>query len=536
MAGITSTSGLASGLDWKSMIDQLRAVEHRPIDLVVQQKKLYEDKLKAWQDLNTSLLALRSASEKLRKVEGFDLYQAELRSSSTTDPAAILGVTIGAAGETGSYTIEVLKTAKAQKQASQSFSSTSTALGDGFVGTFQINGQTVTVAASDTLANVRTKINNLNSGDQATKVTASIVSYSSTDYRLILTSQQEGAAGFELQPEMVTAFGFTDIQAGQDAELNVDGNFLTRSSNTISDVLSGVTLNLKKAEPGTIISLDVNRDTAGIFNLIKEVVDKYNEAMNFIQAQSKYDSVNKKTGGVLFGEGTLRSVKSDLVNTIISPVSGVSSQFAILGQIGINLDKQGVLSINEKTLKGYLETNPEEVKKLFAADGTSDAGTLNYITSGLKTKPGTYAVNITQAPGPGVDVAGTINGEAAVGHGEILTGASGEPNVDGLVVKYTGTATGVAGTITLTSGAAESLYRSLYDITDTFSGYVSFKKTSLQDSIKRFDTQVSEMEARLDRRMDVMTNRFVLMEKTLGQLQSMSGWLSSQINSLAGSA
>jgi flagellar hook-associated protein 2 len=540
MAGLTTVSGLASGLDWRSMIDQIKAVEHKPIDLVVQQKTLFENKLKAWQELNTRLLALRSAAEKLRKPEGFDLYRADLRSSSATEPTAILSATVGATAETGTYNIEILQTAQAQKRASQSFSSSTVELGAGYAGTFQINGQTVTVAADDTLADVRTKINNLNVGEQATKVSASIVAYSPTDYRLILTSQQEGAAGFELLPEgstgLVAAFGFSEIQAGRDAQLEVDGIALTRSSNTIADALTGVTLNLKKAEVGTTITLDVNQDVTGVSDLIKELVDQYNEVMDYIRTQSSYDSVTKKAGGVLFGDGTLRSVKSDLVESIITPISGVSTSFSILGQVGINLDNQGKLTVKEETLKGYLESNPEDVLRLFAATGTSDNSQLNYITHGRNTLPGIYLVNITQAPGIGIDVAGTINGETAIGSGEILTGAAGEAHIDGLVARYSGAETGPVGSVTFTAGVAETLYQSLYSITDTFNGYVSFKQTSLQESIKRFDTQTSEMEARLEKRMEVMTNRFVLMEKTLSQLQSMSNWLSSQINTLTSSS
>ena len=252
MASTTSVSGLSSGIDWRSLIDQLRTAEHRPIDLLTKQKGTYGDKLKAWQELNTKLLSLKTAAEKLNTAKGFNLFTSSSSSSSVTNPDDLFTATIGTAGQTGSYTIEVLQTASAQKKASQSFSSQSTALGAGYAGTFQINSRDVTVAATDSLADVQTKINNLNSGAQATNVTASIVSYSPTDYRLILTSQKEGVAGIVTSPELAAAFGFTVIQAGRDAQLKVDGmpllEPLTRSSNTITDVLPGITLNLKKAE------------------------------------------------------------------------------------------------------------------------------------------------------------------------------------------------------------------------------------------------------------------------------------------------
>jgi flagellar hook-associated protein 2 len=536
MASTTSVSGLSSGIDWQSMIDQIRTAEHKPIDLLTKQKGTYGDKLKAWQDLNTKLLSLKTAAEKLNTAEGFNLFTSSTSSSSGTNPKDLLSAAIGTAGGTGSFAIEVLQTATAQKIASQSFSSRSSAMGAGYAGTFQINGQAVTVADTDSLADVQTKINNLNNGAQATNVTASIVSYSATDNRLILTSQKEGAAGIGLQtvgsPDLVAAFGFTEIQAGKDAQLKVDGMSLTRSSNTITDLLSGITLNLKKAEPGTTITLSINRDLDSVSSLIKGFVDQYNQVRDFIQTQSTYKQGSGQSNGVLFGDSTLNSVKSDLVKNVINPVWGVSSQFSTLGMAGIKLDNQGKLSVNESTLKGYLETNFEDIKKLFIAEGTSSTGNIKYITEGAKTTPGTYVVNITQAASTGGDVAGTINGEAAIGKGVTLTGAPGT-SIEGLVVSYSGTATGDVGSVTLTKGVAEAFTQTLSNLTDGHGGYVAYKQTSLQTSMDNLDHKVKQMETRLDQRMATLTNQFVAMETALGKMQNLSSWLSSQISQLS---
>ncbi len=176
MAPTSSVSGLSSGIDWRSMIEQIRTAEHKPIDLISKQKGVYENKLKAWQDLNTRLLGLKTAAEKINTPQEFNLLTGSSLSSSATKPDDLLTATIGEAGQIGSYAVEVLQTARVEKWSSRSFTSQSEALGTGYAGTFQVNGRTVNVAADDTLADVRTKINNLNSGDQATKVTASIVS------------------------------------------------------------------------------------------------------------------------------------------------------------------------------------------------------------------------------------------------------------------------------------------------------------------------------------------------------------------------
>jgi flagellar hook-associated protein 2 len=131
----------------------------------------------------------------------------------------------------------------------------------------------------------------------------------------------------------------------------------------------------------------------------------------------------------------------------------------------------------------------------------------------------------------GVDVAGTINGEAATGAGQILTGNDDEANVDGLVIKYTGTTTGAdIGSVTVTLGVAELFDRQLFNITDSYVGYVGFKQDSLQDKINDLDTQIEDMEARLDRKLENMINQFVAMEMALSALQSQSQWLTGQLN------
>jgi flagellar hook-associated protein 2 len=135
----------------------------------------------------------------------------------------------------------------------------------------------------------------------------------------------------------------------------------------------------------------------------------------------------------------------------------------------------------------------------------------------------------------GQDVAGTINGESATGSGQVLTGDEDNVNTDGLSVSYTGTSDNVdAGDIKLTLGVAELFGRTLFSITDPFEGYVAFKQDSLQNSIDNFETQIEDMEARLDIKTERMINQFVAMEVTLSRLQSQSNWLAGQINASYG--
>ena len=1035
-------SGLSSGFDWRTMIDQLIAIEHRRVDLVEERKSEYESKLSEWQSFNTKLLALKTAAEGLKDPEDFYLYASNMTSSdSSVDASDLLSVSTTSTASPGSYSIVITQLATAEKLSSKSFTSLSEALGSSYAGDIIINGKVITISDSDDLADVRNKINNANSGANPSGVTASIVNYGTSGYRLILSSNNTGAEGISLlnggASDLLGNLGFVDataktaktvitgghkseafsgaataiggssllnlsdgqigavtfditiggtlysadvsidlsstgdslndiatkinaafaalgspppsnpvsvisetedgntlyrlliegdtisytdsnnvletlgileragvsdekgvtgnvantsdgaaitfstlikdmdgyldytsgdkikltgtstsgagvttsldiddtttvaqlmsaidnaygnvttsvtadgkiqivdneigdvdlvvkltarnagdtadrdlsfdtnangfedggdpskirarqIQGGNDAQITVDGVTVTSSDNTVEDVLPGVTLSLLKAaasEP--TITLNIDRDIDAIMDNISDFVDKYNEVAAYISQQQTYDEDDETTGGVLFGDGTLSSVKSDLTSTLIQTVSGVSSEFSILGLVGINLDNEGQISIDTDTLQGYLETNFNDINSLFASNGSTSSGELEYVDHSQDTQPGTYTVHITNAavrsnatsidggvaadetltitegdktarigltsdmtlaqivsainteldtvytetlvgseslttdgatnyitsstkwseiygtpalesedvisltgttrngtevngeytidqvdsdtmqgflsaieevfsnevtasidnygrivltdkyagnsqlsleitepagkalnfgdvdvtPGAddgsqegrytiaisasddesghlalthdsygsghdftilesrndglwnqdteitvdnGEDVAGTIKGEAANGSGQVLTGADGENNVDGLLIKYTGTDENLdVGTATLTIGVAELFERALYNITDSYEGYVAFKQDSLHERISGLEDDIQDMEARLDKKMEMMINKFVAMEVALSKIQNQSDWLTGQIN------
>ncbi|MBN1904142.1 MAG: flagellar filament capping protein FliD, partial [Deltaproteobacteria bacterium] len=133
----------------------------------------------------------------------------------------------------------------------------------------------------------------------------------------------------------------------------------------------------------------------------------------------------------------------------------------------------------------------------------------------------------------GQDVAGTINGEATTGRGQTLTGDKNAANIAGLSINYTGSTTGNVGNIKFTAGVAELFERALYNITDSIDGYVANKIDSLSDQIDNKDEIIDNANARLDRKMEAMINRFVVMELALSKLQSQSQWLSSQLSTLS---
>ncbi|HRS56454.1 MAG TPA: flagellar filament capping protein FliD [Desulfomonilia bacterium] len=216
-----------------------------------------------------------------------------------------------------------------------------------------------------------------------------------------------------------------EIVAGQDAEITLDGITFTRSTNQISDVIAGITLDLIGAHENATITLNVVRDYEGVKDKIKELVDSYNKVVSYIAAQNEAPGEGNATKP-LYADTSLYTVKSTLRSIILSGVTGRDSGLDHLSLIGINIDKTGQLSINNAKLDGYLQSNFEDVVNLFSAQGTSMNSSLTYITSGINMAEGDYEVEITQtatrASAVGSGFSGVLSEDATL----TLTNARGK--------------------------------------------------------------------------------------------------------------
>jgi flagellar hook-associated protein 2 len=192
-----------------------------------------------------------------------------------------------------------------------------------------------------------------------------------------------------------------EVISGQDATVEIDGVSVTSSTNVIDDVISGVTLNLVAESDSTTLSLNIDYNREKIQSNIQTFVDKYNDVMGYINSQFSFDAEAEETGGILFGDGTLRSVKSDLTALISESIWGLDNDFSSLGLVGIenrlNNENQLELRIDEATLNGYLQTNLKDIVSLFTGQGTPSNSTVTYVGHSRSTEAGEYAVHIDRA-------------------------------------------------------------------------------------------------------------------------------------------
>jgi len=221
------------------------------------------------------------------------------------------------------------------------------------------------------LQELRSEINGLNSGDDATGVVASILQVSDNDFRLLLTKEETGE-----DMAFTDAAGdyFSQLQASEQAQFTIDGISMTRSSNTVDDAIPGLTLNLQGEDDTTALTLEVGRDNDEITGNIRSFVNAYNDVMGYINQQMKYNEATERTGGALFGDNTLKSIKSNLQNLVVE--SGLSA-------VGITTGNDNKLNIDADELEDALNTDFEGTVSLFNSMATVMDDSLDNVTDSI---------------------------------------------------------------------------------------------------------------------------------------------------------
>ncbi len=186
------------------------------------------------------------------------------------------------------------------------------------------------------------------------------------------------------------------LAEGQDAEILVNNTTVTRNSNNFSDTIQGLSLNLKKADSTNEVVVTVIRDTSALKAKIESLIKSYNSVVDFVEKNSAYDKETDTTGP-LNGESTSRSVLQRLRDTLQQSFSVDGYDYTRLFQVGIEFDSSGRLKINSSKLDDVLKNNVDALSRLFTVTRTSSESDIDFSYSSVKTKPGTYTVNVTTA-------------------------------------------------------------------------------------------------------------------------------------------
>jgi flagellar hook-associated protein 2 len=469
--------------------------------------------------------------------------------------------------------------------------------------------------------------------------------------------QIAGATGFVDSNNVLADLGIyqvnlaqgRELAQAQDASFTLDGIAATRPTNSFSDAISGVTINLLQASNGSsgpaTATITISSDTSTIQKDIQDFVQTFNSTIDMIDQQSQYDPNTGQTG-ILFGDSTIESLKNTLTAMVTGQVPGLPSSLSLLSQIGITLDQTGHLNVDQNALSQALSTNLQGVAQLFQSSGSATDPNVQFVTSGPNTQPSPpqgYAIVITQPAtqaqltvaspqtqplatdetltfggplfgtpattsgtltGPsitlhagstasdvvnqinsdpvisavvsasldsqgrlqltskqygsqatfdvvssapasasstgigttiqqvsGQDVAGTINGEVATGHGQFLTDTQqgtngvGQGRAVGLEVRVTATQPGTYGTVSFTSGVADMLKNFLNTQTDPITGALTLAVNQMQTQYQDDQQAINDIEANIALQEQMWLQEFTNMEQVVSNLRASSAGL-----------
>lgn len=254
--------------------------------------------------------------------------------------------------------------------------------GQNFVdGSYEIR---IDIDAGDTLTDVMRKINEAGAG-----VSASLANYGSAlnPYSLTLTSEHSGRRGEMIVDGIGVDLGLTMLAKAQDAVVTIgDGTtgvsrLITSSSNTIDDVIEGVTLDLLSVSDDPV-TITVAKDVDAIVQGVSDFVDRYNEALNAIDRSTSFNADTLERGPLL-GDSTINLVRQRLINTITRQFQGVDSSVSRLFAVGVRFGRGNRLQFDEERFREIYERSPELVEELFTEDETGFAAVLDTVIDDL---------------------------------------------------------------------------------------------------------------------------------------------------------
>ncbi|WP_243310520.1 flagellar filament capping protein FliD [Fundidesulfovibrio agrisoli] len=545
-SGAIYFSGLGNGTDFSSMISSLVQVEQSRVSTYQTWQQTWEDKKTAFTELNTQMLTLRTA---LKKIDTIDEFLAKTASSTDTDA---LTATADGEAENGTYSFSVAQLAKNKMmvttQGYSALTDTVNSTGAAAKMVYTYAGTTISnaIPAGATLRDV---VNTINATSSTTGVRASTI-YDGSNYYLQLRGLDTGAANSLVISGATTLTGFTasdfqTTQENQDAKLKINGwplsnAYICRATNTISDVVTGLTLSLKSSGAGTIT---VSTDTDSVVSTVSDFVTQVNKVKAMLQELTKYDSTTKQAA-ILNGNYGLQMIDSMLKNITASPGTGFDAKrdtYISLSTLGLSTDATegsdtfGQLQLDEDVLSDVLASNADAVARIFSAqfDGDTNSGDVSY-TSYIEgiTKPGTYSVSYTVSGGK--IVSASIGGHPASfsSNSGVITGGAGY-DTSGLVLTVGNLADGsYSHTVNLRQGKVGELVDELADLTDSETGPLAVlldNYSTISDNIQK---KIDDENKRINTMATHLKEKFARLDSLLGTYSSIKTTLESEIAKL----
>lgn len=433
---IIKSLGAGSGIDSPKLIQDLTQIERAaPQERIDKQRELAQNQISDFGLLASAMDRLNSSLKALSDPEG--LFS---KTATFTESSALVPAKLGTNVQPGSYSFEVNQLARSQSISFGSMANITDPVGEGQItfnlGTWDRTTQGVATnfnpnpdkqAFSITIDSTNNSLRGLRDAINAAgkDLQASIVN-DGTGHRLVVTAASGQSHELEMvvseaQPDSglarfaynTDAVGSTalETQSGADAKLTINGLPVTRSSNTVEDVVEGLTLNLKKASPGEVVTVTVSEDKAFAEQNVRDFVEAYNAFLKETKPLLGFDKEEDKYGS-LANDPLAKSVLSRFRTSIASAVPGLTDgTFTSLANMGIRTQLDGTLSINEKDFTAAFANNFGDIQKLLGPHKSSTSSDVTVNSFGKQTQAGVYEVVITQPPVKGFYSGGALSGD-----------------------------------------------------------------------------------------------------------------------------
>ena len=379
---------------------------------------------------------------------------------------------------------------------------------------------TVTTSASTTLTQLRDSINNATDNAEAS------ILYNGTGYVLVIKGESGASNEVRVTPSegssatLTNNFSYTastknltQTVDGTDASFTVDGIAMTRSTNTISDLFNGYTLELE-ATSSSAINISSTQNLDNITALLSNFIDAYNAIYTNITEMSGAAFSEDESTGPLAGDSLARSIQRELRSYTTKSLSGYEGGPYSMSLLGVQTNRDGSLTLNTSVLKNSFAVAPKIVDAIFKNQLISDNAEVEVTSIGTDTKPGSYAITKT-----GSDY--FIDGVQMTANGTLYTSGSGDSN--GMVMNIASSDVSSAN-IYYGKSLMTKIDASLSNFLE-FNGDINNRISNLTDKLSDFKDQ----KTNLDKRMATLTDRYALqfssMEQSIAGLKETGNYL-----------
>lgn len=404
MAITVNTTGLmaSSGFDVQALADAMIQASAAPEQPWKDQQTTLTNETAALKSLSSDLASLNTSVESLNDIMG--AFAQRVASSSDN---SVVSASASSAAATGQHTVTVTSLATKAVYYSKNTnipSGDSPLSGGSMTIAIGTKSQTIDIGGNtNTLNAIASSINGLSMG-----VTASVVNTSNGAELAVVSNSTGKANDISLTTSSDSALSFTKSSDGKDADVSIDGVPVPSASNTISNAIPGVTLQINGQEPGHPITISVGTNTDAVTRAINNFVSSYNQITKDINAQFAY-STGSGSAGPLAGDSTVRMVQDELFQAI-SGISVSSSVTPTLGNLGITMNDDGTLSVDSSALNAALASQFSDVQTFFQDPQQGFATQLQGVMSSLTdSTSGPFLVELQSISNMQNDLADAIN-------------------------------------------------------------------------------------------------------------------------------